>query len=741
MPTGTEPPRTVAELLRSWSTDELTTLLQARPDLAVPAPADSAQLAARAATRASVLRALDRLDRLHLTVLEAVASTAPTSPAVVHEVVCVADPARVDAALASLAAALLIWYDGSRLRPVSIVADLVAVPPGPPDASVPALLEEVDARARDVLDHLDETGADGSTEAVSARITRDTASTPVEQLLARRLLALREGSSRRVTVPWSVRLALRDGRSTREKVDMPPPVPTEEVDAGRAVRAAAGSAHELLHRVELLLDRWGTEPPAVLRSGGVGLRELRAAATTLQVDPDTAVLIVEVAHAAGLLAVGSTDDLDAAWLPTVGYDGWLAAPAAERWVTLARGWLESPRDPALGSPDRPDRPGNALSDALERSWLPALRRDVLGVLADLPAGSALAPGTGASGVVARLRWQRPRRPVEHERAVPSVLDQAAVLGLVGQGTCPAYVVALLEGGDAAASLAPLLPEPVDHVLLQADLTAIAPGPLTPELARTLGLLAEIESRGGATVYRFTASSVRRAFDAGWSATEVHEAIGAASRTPVPQALGYLVDDVARRFGVLRVGHATAFLRSDDETALAELLHHPRAEALRLRRIAPTVLVSDVPLETLLPRLRELGAAPVVEAPDGTVRVARPGVFRARARRRGAGERDARAGARIASVVAAVRAGDRAAASRPRQAAATSPADVVALLRSAVESEATVLVGYVGADGTVTERLLRPLRVEGGRLTAHDQRSEEDRDFALHRITAASLAPH
>lgn len=738
MSTRPEHPRTVAELLRSWSTAELTSLLQARPDLAVPAPADSAQLAARAATRASVLRALDRLDRLHLTVLEAVASTAPTTAAAVHEVVHVEDPARIDAALASLAAALLIWYDGSGLRPVSMVAELVAVPSGPPQGTVPVLVAELDERARDVLDHLEQTGADGSIEAVPARLTRETASTPVEQLLVRRLLVLREGTSRRVTLPWSVRLVLRGGTSTREPVDVPPAIPADEVDPARAVRAAAGSAHELLHRVELLLDRWGTAPPPVLRSGGLGLRELRAAAATLQVSPESAALIVEVAHAAGLLAVGSTDDLDAAWLPTTTYDTWLAAPAAERWTTLATGWLDSPRDPALGSPDRAGRAGNPLSEALERSWLPALRRDVLGVLAGVPAGQALAAGTGPAAVVDRLRWQRPRRPVEHERAVPSVLDQAVLLGLVGQGACPPYTAALLVGEDAAASLAPLLPEPVDHVLLQADLTAIAPGPLTPDLARTLGLLAEVESRGGATVYRFTASSVRRAFDAGWSAGEVHEAVAAASRTPVPQALDYLVDDVARRFGVLRVGHASAFLRSDDETALAELLHQPRAEALRLRRLAPTVLVSDVPIDTLLPRLRELGVAPVVEAPDGTVRVARPDVFRARVRRSAVGQRDARAGARTASVVAAVRAGDRAAESRPTQAAATSPADVVALLRSAVESRSTVLIGYVGGDGTVTERLLRPLRVEGGRLTAHDQRSEEDRDFALHRITAASL---
>ena len=60
------------------------------------------------------------------------------------------------------------------------------------------------------------------------------------------------------------------------------------------------------------------------------------------------------------------------------------------------------------------------------------------------------------------------------------------------------------------ALAGILPEPVGYVLLQGDMTAIAPGPLTAELDRELTLAAEVESTGGATVYRFCAGSVRRA---------------------------------------------------------------------------------------------------------------------------------------------------------------------------------------------------------------------------------------
>jgi hypothetical protein len=734
MSTPADTPRSLADQLRAWSTAELTALLELRPDLAVPAPADSAQLAARAATRTSVLRALDRLDRLQLTVLEAVASAGPLDVPELAEVVHASD---VETPLAELLRRLLVWHDGRGLRALTSVVEAVGVPAGPDRDRVPALLAELDEPARAMLDHLDETGATGRMESVPVRVTTDTARTPAEQLLARRLLVPRD--AHHVTVPWSVRLALRGGRSTREPVDVVPEAATSAHDPVLVDRAAAGAAYEVVRRVEVLLDHWGTAPPGALRAGGLGVRDLKAAAALLHVDEAEAALVVETAAAAGLLAIGTTEEAETAWLPTDRFDAWLSRDPATRWVELARAWLDTPRDAAaVGGSSGSGKRLNALADGLERSWLPGLRREVLDQLGALPAGAGLAAGTGLASLLDRLRWLRPRRPAGRERAVEAVLGQAAQLGLTARDALAGPARALLAGDDPAPVLADLLPAPVDHVLLQADLTAVAPGPLETELARRLALLADVESRGGATVYRFGQSSVRRAFDAGWSAAEVHEFVAGASRTPVPQSLTYLVDDVARRFGVLRVGQAESFLRSDDETALTELLHDPRAASLRLRRIAPTVVVSDVPVGTLLPRLRDLGLAPVVEAADGTVHVARPDVQRARVpRTRPPGA--VRAAVRTAAVVAAVRAGDRAGASRPSSASVSAPADVVALLRTAAEAGDRVLIGYVGSDGTVAERLVLPRRVEGGRLTAYDERADDDRDFALHRITAAAVS--
>ena len=64
--------------------------------------------------------------------------------------------------------------------------------------------------------------------------------------------------------------------------------------------------------------------------------------------------------------------------------------------------------------------------------------------------------------------------------------------------------------------------------------------------------------------------------------------------------------------------------------------------------------------------------------------------------------------------------------------------MIALLRETAETDAgAVVIGYVGDDGTVVERVVRPRSVEGGRLTAYDERSEVERSFAIHRITAAT----
>ncbi|UQT57848.1 helicase C-terminal domain-containing protein [Streptomyces durmitorensis] len=314
-------------------------------------------------------------------------------------------------------------------------------------------------------------------------------------------------------------------------------------------------------------------------------------------------------------------------------------------------------------------------------------------------------------------------------------------------TPPSAAELAVSGARAARLLAPLLPEPLDHVLLQADLTAVAPGPLERPLAETLAVLADVESKGGATVYRFTPGSVRRALDAGKAASDLHAFLAAHSRTPVPQPLAYLIDDVARKHGHLRIGAASAYVRCDDEALLNEILADKRSQNLRLRRLAPTVLAAQADPGALLEGLRSMGFAPAAESAEGDVLITRAHAHRSPPRTAPEPVHDGPPLADatlIGAAVRAIRAGDLA-STAPRKAAPetgdtlprTTASETLATMQAAVLTGEAVWIGYVNAEGSASQRVIAPIRVEGGFVTAYDHTADEVRTYPLHRVTGVA----
>lgn len=702
-------------------------------------------MAARAATRTSLRRALDQLTLLELTCLDALCVAGRNPVGTPLEIVYAA-PEATTAAVERLVDLALAWESTDGVRPLSGVAEAMGrsasgIRPLVGDPTLGDRLGELSEAARALLEHVVDHGGEASAGTARRSVTPEEADSPAEELLARRLLIPSAGTL--LQVPGEVALAVRGGHTTTTPVDVVPDLATVDRDPLLVARTAAGAAYETLSRLEVLLDHWGAQPPLELKSGGLAVRDLKATAALLHLEPPAAALLVEVAVAAALCATRADADGRTVFVPTDRFDVWREQPAAERWTLVARAWLSSARLSSLaGTRDPANKTRNALDPESSSMWAVETRTMALAELASVPEGAALAAGTGTPSLIERLHWRRPRRGVTRDEQTLWALAEAAQLGVTGLDGLPAHGRALIAGEDPAPLLAELLPAPVDHLLIQADLTAVAPGPLQPALARTMHTIAEVESRGGASVYRFTSDSVRRALDAGWSSAELHAFLASASRTPVPQPLTYLVDDMARRFGSIRVGHAESFLRADDEAALTELLHHPKAASLGLRRIAPTVLISSTPLDVLLPRLRELGAAPVVEAVDGSVVVSRPDQMRARTPRADVDTGVSRQGvsqARAALVTRAIRTGDEAAAAQPpgSRTGVLAPADALIALREAVEAGSAVVIGYVDHHGTRSDRLVRPRRIESGQLVALDLRAEDTRTFPIHRITTVT----
>ncbi|HMG31820.1 MAG TPA: helicase C-terminal domain-containing protein, partial [Jiangellaceae bacterium] len=586
----------------------------------------------------------------------------------------------------------------------------------------------------------------GKVDDARREVDRASARTPVEQLLAVGLLVPVDDFT--VVLPREIGLHLRGG-VVHPGISTDPPVPeTTQRDSHTVDHTAGAGAFETVRRVETLLDAWSDEPPAVLRTGGLGVRDLRRLPRLLDLDEAGSALIADLAYAAGLVAPSS--DFDEVWLPTPASDAWRRLDPSRQWTALANAWLITSRTAGLvGTRDERDRPVPPLGRDLDRPLAPEIRRIVLDVLARLPDGAA----PERDGVQEAVRWARPRRGGRlRDDLVGWTLREAELLGVTGHGALASHARPLLDGRPpeaatkaSVAALAAVLPEPLDHVLIQADLTAVAPGPLRGDLARDLAQVSDVESRGGATVHRFTAESVRRALDGGRTAAELHEFLGRVSRTPVPQPLTYLVDDVARQHGVLRVGAASAFIRCDDQALLAQILADPLSGALGLRRLAPTVLVSDLDTGTLLERLRSMAFRPSAEAADGSVVIARAHDRRAPARPAPEplmAERSPPSDALLAAAVRAVRAGDRSAAGRPPDAAPgrlgrSVSAQTLADLRRALEDGATVWIGYVDHHGATSERVVDPVRLEGGWLAAFDHRSGEVRTFAVHRISGVA----
>jgi hypothetical protein len=432
-------------------------------------------------------------------------------------------------------------------------------------------------------------------------------------------------------MPREVALALRGPDYHAPFTPEPPTLGTVPVDPEAVDHAMCLAAPHAVDRAAALLENTDKTPLPLLKSGGVGVREVRRVIKETGCSEEEARLLLEACAVARLLA---WDETAGGLVPTKRFDAWRLEDAPARLRVLLSAWWRMERSSLRRSAGRYP---TVLSDDPSGETVARIRWAVLATLATLPADAAFA---SMPELVQAVHWRAPLLDRELlAECCPAVLAEARLLGLVACDTLTGLGRALATLGSAVAGdeqdetvpeieRDPGLVESSVHALagaqrtalFGADLTAVVTGPPAAELSGLLDRAAERESQGAASVWRFTPASVRRALDAGYSADSLLEELRTAGT--IPQPLTYLIKDVARRYGEVTVTTVGCIIQGSDPALLAEIAAHRRLARLGLRLLAPTVLAGTAPADRTLAALRDAGYAPVPVDDTGEIAVRR-----------------------------------------------------------------------------------------------------------------------
>lgn len=392
-------------------------------------------------------------------------------------------------------------------------------------------------------------------------------------------------------VPAEVALALRDGRILIDVTPEPPDVgePVAGEVTGRYAEAVASAVSDLAR----LLSSVSIRPLSQLAGGGVGAKEIRRLAKELHLPEARVSLLLSIAEDVEAL------ERDAATVRERPGAAFAALTPAQQWLAMSTSFLTAREGYTTRVAFGVGRRG------LSREVPPAL------LLTLVPPDRRLS----AADLTVLLSWRLPRAGLlEPGPDAIATLADAEVLGLAVDGVpTELFTLTTTDPEAAVGAVEQLLPAQAQEVILQADLTATTTGPPAPALARLLDGAAESQTRGHASVWRFTPASVRRHLGAGASGDDLLAALAKVAPRGVPSVLTQLIADAGRRHGEVVVRSAAAVLLARDEAIAATLLGDRRLARLRLTRVAPTVLIASAGETAVLDAVRKAGYAPAAVA--------------------------------------------------------------------------------------------------------------------------------
>lgn len=797
---------TLATWLGSLDGSRLARVLGVRQDaMSPPEPRSVGELADRLQRPGSVALILPRLALPHLQVAEALAALgAPASRGALAELLGVADDETtraLDAVLEVLSDHALVWPDGAgKLRMAGPLRQVWDAPLGL-DAPLEQLLAGATSdELRGMLAALGVKPPGTKPQRLAALVEHHSNAEQVVSVVARAPAAARKLLERRAAsepgrpqfivygtpgpglepgarwaldrgllvqdrhgygparMPAEVARALRGPGWHAPFEPIPPSARLASVTPAEVDREASAAATVFASRAASVLSACSAAAPARLKSGGIGARELARIGKAAQADDAVVRLALETAYAAGLL--GRDGDRVA---PTDAYDEWAQQEPPDQFAVLLQAWRNLPLTPAQAR-DGDNKALPALAGAPPCDGCVQARHGLLDAAAQLPAGQGTAVTSDLGPLIA---WHRPLAHSSPPDGTPfaTVIREAEILGVLARGALSAFGIHLQACDTEALGIEcrRLLPSATATARIGADLTAVVTGTPSARLASLLDSVADRETSGTASVWRFSAGSIRRALDAGRDPDAIAADLAAVAAGPLPQPLSYLITDTARGHGSVRVAPAACVLHGDEPALLAELAAHRKLAKLGLRQLAPTVLVSRSPLDTTVAALRAEGYAPVAETAEGTVRIEKTRPQRAAApvpapRGTGAGGSGRIAATGVVKAAAAVDPGILAAQllkappTPPEPApfdggaaSATDTEEIVAgwakrlpysdvrQLAHAIDNGEPITVEYVTASGNRTVRTLSRLMLDPPYLEAWCHLRDGERVFTLSRI--------
>lgn len=412
--------------------------------------------------------------------------------------------------------------------------------------------------------------------------------------------------------------------------------------------------------------------------GSMGLPDVKRLSSHLGKSKEYVKAILELAKVSGVVAIS-----EKRFHPTDLADTWISSDPKTRWQLMANTWLA-----IVGT-------SGAKELALQHSQDPSKS------ITELVGSSFPLVNASAGSRIGR------------------VSELADAIGLSVNGFAASWLASVLAGKVAVAtkSLEARLPAQQERIIVQADLSIIAPGPLASSIEVELRKFTDTENIGLATGYRISPLSISCGLEEGLSEKQIRALLEKLSGTQLPQPVDYLISETATRFGRLKIkaGVTGSVLSSTDELLATQILMDSKLKAYGLRKSGDN-LVSSLEPESLYHALRENGYLAI--RVDLSGKVIAPSAI----------HKNSSHAAMFQDQLTRLRKQDIEIADQAPE------SDVDRKIQLALASKSILLV-EINANGKVMNFILEPIGLANGRLRARDRKADIERTLPVSAITS------